>query len=546
MKKQFILLLTALMLAMPASAYAITTEQKEENTVVLSGNAEKAGEKVALDVFVADKSRNDVEDMKKNGEKLTDVWVTHLETDTNDEGDFEFSFDVALPSGRYTAYLGTRDKQFEPYTFAYVSNEDFIQMAKIIKTVDADRLEQIITDKSECYVIGISEEEAKAVNVKDFAVVLQKTLNTLPFSGDNRDEAWLTVDKAYFVQMLNESKIADIYKEEEKVTGFADSGIAEYYKKYTLSNNFAADFTKRLSGRSFGSYSAYKEALPEAFVLTMVKNPSGVGDVEEIVKAFQGDIGISITSSTPATVWNKLAGNDYANYAALKNAFDSYVRGGSGIGSSGSPGGGGSSGSVGIKASVPATGNSVNSVPNPSIPVNIFDDIEDVEWARDAIVTLAEKSIVSGIGGGKFNPNGNVTREQFTKIVVGAFVPEAEIVALPFKDVSADAWYTEYIAKAYGKEIVGGMGDGSFGVGMNITRQDMCVMIYNAARALGMNFELSEDTFADDSLISDYAKEAVYALKKAGAVNGINNDEFGPLGFATRAQAAKIIYFLIQ
>ena len=129
---------------------------------------------------------------------------------------------------------------------------------------------------------------------------------------------------------------------------------------------------------------------------------------------------------------------------------------------------------------------------------------------------------------------------------MGAFVPDAERKAAGFSDVAKDSWYAEFIEKAYAMGIVSGMGDGTFGVGLSITRQDMCVMIYNAAKAAGITFEVSDDAFADDEKIADYAKEAVYALKQAGAVSGVDAENFAPQETATRAQAAKIINFVMN
>jgi hypothetical protein len=51
--------------------------------------------------------------------------------------------------------------------------------------------------------------------------------------------------------------------------------------------------------------------------------------------------------------------------------------------------------------------------------------------------------------------------------------------------------------------------------------------------------------FADDSIISNYAKDAVLQLQIAGIVNGksaqAGKTEFDPKGKLTRAEAAKII-----
>ena len=46
------------------------------------------------------------------------------------------------------------------------------------------------------------------------------------------------------------------------------------------------------------------------------------------------------------------------------------------------------------------------------------------------------------------------------------------------EDVKEDAWY--YIAQNLG--VVQGIGDNKFGIGSNITRQDMAVMAYRAAQ----------------------------------------------------------------
>ncbi|MDY4212287.1 MAG: S-layer homology domain-containing protein, partial [Eubacteriales bacterium] len=87
-----------------------------------------------------------------------------------------------------------------------------------------------------------------------------------------------------------------------------------------------------------------------------------------------------------------------------------------------------------------------------------------------------------------------------------------------------------------------------FGIGMNITREDMAVMIYRAYRLnvkkIG-EYE-KEFAFADDENISDYAKEAVYVLKNMSVINGTDNGNFAPKSLATRAEASKMLYGLIQ
>ena len=72
----------------------------------------------------------------------------------------------------------------------------------------------------------------------------------------------------------------------------------------------------------------------------------------------------------------------------------------------------------------------------------------------------------------------------------------------------------------------------------------MAVMAYRAAQKVGKLSDATGDDngFKDGESISDYAKEAVVALKSSGIINGDENGNFNPSNSCTRAEAAKIIY----
>ncbi len=172
-----------------------------------------------------------------------------------------------------------------------------------------------------------------------------------------------------------------------------------------------------------------------------------------------------------------------------------------------------------------------------------FVDISNVGWAVESINTLFEKGVISESADKKFNPNRNVTREEFIKMVVVAMgVYDAKAVST-LKDVDKNAWYASYIASAEKAGLIKGDEKGNFGVGDEISRQDMAVIIH---RALG-DKALSgrADGFADDGEIADYAKKAVYSLSEMKIVNGVGGNMFAPLGTATRAMAAKVICGMI-
>ncbi|HHW00656.1 MAG TPA: S-layer homology domain-containing protein, partial [Clostridiaceae bacterium] len=52
--------------------------------------------------------------------------------------------------------------------------------------------------------------------------------------------------------------------------------------------------------------------------------------------------------------------------------------------------------------------------------------------------------------------------------------------------------------------------------------------------------------FTDEAEISGYAKEAVAAIQKAGIIKGTGDGRFAPKNNATRAEAAVIIYRLLN
>ena len=110
-----------------------------------------------------------------------------------------------------------------------------------------------------------------------------------------------------------------------------------------------------------------------------------------------------------------------------------------------------------------------------------------------------------------------------------------------FSDTEKGAWYEPYLSAARAAGIVSGDDTGTFGVGQAITRQDMAVMAYRALQAVDIAPQAAEDTlFTDDESISVYAREAVYALRSIGILNGMEDGRFVPRDSASRAQAAKV------
>ncbi len=177
-----------------------------------------------------------------------------------------------------------------------------------------------------------------------------------------------------------------------------------------------------------------------------------------------------------------------------------------------------------------------------------FCDMSDYEWAGNSVEKLYEKGVVSGRGDGVFDPSAAVAREEFTKmLVIAANIEGNENLKPNFDDVDPDAWCYPYVSAAFDKKIVKGVSEEHFGIGENILRQDMAVMIYRILKEKGIASEAETDSlFADFDGVSDYAKEAVIFLENAKLVSGNQDGKINPEAFLTRAEAAVAINRMIE
>ncbi len=171
-----------------------------------------------------------------------------------------------------------------------------------------------------------------------------------------------------------------------------------------------------------------------------------------------------------------------------------------------------------------------------------FGDVENSHWAYESTKYLNEKGILKGMDNGNFEPDRSIKREEFAKILVLAFNLKAEGEDKAFTDVDTNEWYYEYVKIASQNGIINGIGDVVFGVSLELSRQDIAVML---ARVLDKN-DVSGEAFTDDAEISSYAKDAVYTLKNMGVLSGTGNGAFEPKRAVTRAECAKIVFELIK
>lgn len=168
-------------------------------------------------------------------------------------------------------------------------------------------------------------------------------------------------------------------------------------------------------------------------------------------------------------------------------------------------------------------------------------------WADQYIADLSKKGIINGMGENKFLPEAPLTRAQFVTLLAKLSGDDITNVApAGFKDVTPEDWYNSSVNWGYASGVVKGLTADSFAPQLKITREQMTVMICNYATYKKKVIPQSGETkkFKDSGAISSWAAAEVVTAVGGGIINGMPDGRFQPAGFATRAQAAKVIYML--
>ncbi|MBE7040744.1 MAG: S-layer homology domain-containing protein [Ruminococcaceae bacterium] len=300
----------------------------------------------------------------------------------------------------------------------------------------------------------------------------------------------------------------------------------------------------KLAGNKYTSDQALSDALMEFVIFNEINNTSLINEKWDIIQENNDFLEIGLSKYT--ALQNQFAsftlklfeGNSFDTVSELKLAMEQsydFVT---------KDDGGGSFSGGGIKNVTVSSDLAKTEVPNQSIG---FDDLEGYDWAYNAILSLAIDGVINGKSHRVFAPGDDVTRAEFTKIIIDAFGLYSDSATAAFSDVEESHWAYRHIASAAKERIVMGTSDTTFNPAGKITRQDMAVICYRILNSLGV--KLSTDgtsAFADERSIADYAKTAVQALSANGVINGKGASAFEPTAYATRAEAAKIIYTLAK
>lgn len=579
MKKISVLVLAMLLIfqmtafAAPAEpAITIDAPQSGEElnvTATVTGVAE-APERMTLQVFKSDGT------MVYMGETSNKVSV---------ENGYKYTFDTftlrpTCPTGNYRFKVGGAGIGYTQVTRPYTSMTDLIAALRIIDgvTVDTDMTTQLI-DNGYDVKTGLSTTEYANFNTYwknkvNAAIINDADFDTTGLANDafaafsqEREDLEKAFNKAVELAILcgagtNAEFASVIANNIDDNAGNDYSSVQDdsYLDELTDLSFVAA----RMREANYDAINLYDATIANIYpifdgaVLTAVLNQLDWGIVEEAVAYYEADGLFTLDKTTFNKIVNKedvyqgLKAAGITNYTLIPTKFNEIC---TSVYNSENPpytppqggsifGGGGGGGVIGGSKDEPEVTEKEDNEKEET-PKVTFTDIGSVAWAKTAILDLAEKGIINGVGDGKFMPASYIKREEAVKMLVEAFDLKGN-ADVAFRDVSKSNWYYDAVLNAVGSGVVNGITEKEFGAGKYITRQDLATMAY---RALVSKYNINaEETakFTDFDDLSDYAEIPVSTLKDLGVLTGYDDGTFMPDSYMNRAEFACMLYKILN
>ena len=171
-----------------------------------------------------------------------------------------------------------------------------------------------------------------------------------------------------------------------------------------------------------------------------------------------------------------------------------------------------------------------------------FTDVKTADWWYEAVKYVYENKLMAGTSTTTFEPTAKLNRAQAVQILYNLEGQPAVTGTADFTDVSGH-WALNAITWGAENNVVAGVGNGKFDPNADVTREQFAQMMYNYAKFKGYDLTAAGDlnSFSDVSKVSDWAVAALTWANGEGLINGNEDGTLAPNGTAIRGQAASIL-----
>ncbi len=182
------------------------------------------------------------------------------------------------------------------------------------------------------------------------------------------------------------------------------------------------------------------------------------------------------------------------------------------------------------------------SIPVYAKDVDDYTDVPQDAWFYEYIKDVSDKEIMTGLDTNTFGVEDNLKRGQFATIMYRIAGRPSATFQQKFVDVPVDQFFSIPVSWANNEGIITGYGDGFFGPGDNITREQLVTMLYRYSLIKGYDVLETGDftAYPDGDDVSSFAAAGMrWALGKS-LITG-DQGMINPGGYVNRAVCATII-----
>lgn len=496
-----------------------------------------------------------------------DAYAYASETDVGKDGTFDGEVRLNESSGLYTFRVGADGQHFEK-KFMFINEADKTKYTNAINGAEnadavADLFESDYGRLKALCEIQVAPED------KDY--VYNAIFKHVPSGGiSNFDELKTITAEVVLINAFMSAKQDECIALEKLFDYFDDDYIPaiELWKNGDISSDKIKNIiVKDLQKQNIVNLEQMQKAFAESCILNTLKEVNSKGKeltvlttAHTLINADEYSYFNSLSQTQKMEILSNIG--QYNSVEQYAKAFDKAVVAYRTKKPDNNKGSSSNGGSVVIPSVDRSSQNTEQPTPSPNTRENgYFKDIGGYEWAKLSIESLYDRGIIAGKESGIFAPQDNVTRAEFTTMVIKALgLNETDAVCEQFTDVHSTDWFYHVIATAFQKEIIKGITDTEFGPMMNVTRQDAMVICKRSAESVGIVFDeneesgedhyeyavIKEDVFSDQDTIAEYAQQSVINMYDNGVIVGNENGAFNPHNNMTRAEAAVVIDRLIK
>ena len=319
------------------------------------------------------------------------------------------------------------------------------------------------------------------------------------------------------------------------VNGFHEhDGVTEIWMPDSVTEVYYSDGCKNLSKvrLSKNLLTIDSSAFRDCAALREVVIPESVKTIGE--RAFSGCISLKhvyFMGDLPEIGWLSFAdSNAISDFAAIPGIVFYYREGTSGWG--------------------PTVFDQTLSYPTAVWTTAPYTDASPDSWYASAVRYTYDNGLMNGTGEYSFEPESSMTRAMLVT-VLWRYAGQPQAAANPFTDVPGGEWYTQAVAWAAENGVVNGIGGGKFDPNGRVTREQAAAILFRYAAKSGFDTSArgNLDQYPDRGDVSGYAVEPLSWAVAEGLIKGTDNGNgilLDPQGNATRAQVATIIMRFIR